>query len=230
MKVRFTLESLKFTSIEELPDAWTSEDFSKLLDNMDYGDTAGMTSAELKEMCWLSLADQEPSDAAEILLNYLFAETLNKGQIENLSHEMIDEKMWEEYADLSTHEKFFNAHQLLYQAFNGTFPKTNAVKFSVKISANPKDLERLESNTEAQLISLLVQGMPENTLINRLFTDQIGSDDFKEAKDIIWQYKKGNIENDGVVYDIISSSYWFHDFKYVETFEAGSTVDTHLIK
>ena len=43
-------------------------------------------------------------------------------QIDNLSNEILEEKLWEEYADLSLHEEFFAVHQLLYDAFEGTAP------------------------------------------------------------------------------------------------------------
>ena len=77
----------------------------------------------------------------------------------------------------------------------------------------------MNKNLEAALIRLLAQGMPENTLIKRLFDDQLNGEEFSDAKDIIWQYTQSKNE-DGITFTIISSTYWFHDFKYVESFEA----------
>ena len=71
-----------------------------------------------------------------IILKYIFDERLNDGQIDNLSNEIRDEKIWEEYADLSLHEEFFNVTQLLYETYNGKFPFPEAVKFEFKVSTN----------------------------------------------------------------------------------------------
>ncbi len=221
MKLQYTIEPVKFQTIEELPQAWNDDDYRKLLDTAEYGDTSDLSSQELKEMCLLSISDNEPDEAAKLVLAYVFGERLNQGQIDNLSHEMETEKVWEEYAELSMHEEFFNATQLLYKAFNGKFPLPEAVRFKMKVtSKEKKGMDIFEEDTEAGLIRLLVQGMPENTLINRLFDEELKGGDFKDAKDIIWQYTKESSEDNGHVFEIISSTYWFNDLKYAETFEA----------
>ncbi|TFG75992.1 MAG: hypothetical protein E4H26_05235 [Flavobacteriales bacterium] len=227
MKLNFTIAPVKFAIITVLPNSWQNEDYLKLLELMEYGDTTDLTDAEVKEICLLSLADSEPEAAAKIVLAYLFGSRLKSGQIENLSHEMIDEKMWEEYAELSLHELFFNATQLLYEAFNGTFPHPEAAGFKVKISPKEKMAQSVfDKNTEIALIRLLVQGMPQNTLINRLFEDQMQEGAFEDAKDIIWQYKM-ELEDDGsMVFEIISSLYWFHDFKYADTYTAALNIES----
>ena len=91
------------------------------------------------------------------------------------------------------------------------------IEFAAK---NPKSIAVFESDIEANLIRLITSGMPENTLIKRLFDDQLNGEDFPDAKDIIWQYKKTATEGDKLVFEIISSTYWFHDFKYIESYEA----------
>lgn len=221
MKLQYTIALVKFETIEELPGAWKDDDYKKLLDGMEYGDASDLSSQELKEMCMLSLADNEPNEAASAVLRHIFGERLNPGQIDNLSHEMIDEKVWEEYAELSMHEEFFNATQLLYKAFNGKFPHPEAVRIKLKMTSKEKiGLEIIKEDTEAALIRLLVQGMPENTLINRLFDVELKGSEFKDAKDIIWQFTQETAEDDSQVFEIISSTYWFRDLKFAETFEA----------
>ncbi len=221
MKLKYTIEPIKFRIIEELPNAWNDGDYKKLLDTAEYGDTSDLSSEELKEMCLLSLSDNEPDEAAKLVLAYIFGERLNQGQIDNLSHEMETEKVWEEYAELSMHEEFFNATQLLYKAYNGKFPHPEAVCFKMKVSSKEKQgMDIFEKDTETGLIRLLVQGMAENTLINRLFDEELKGGDFKDAKDIIWQFTQESTEGNGRIFEIISSTYWFNDLKYAETFEA----------
>lgn len=227
MKTKFNVEVLKFSTIQELPGAWTNEDYKALLDVMEFGDTSEIQESDLKEMAMMSITDNEPDEAAKIILKYIFKDRLNDGQKDNLSHEMIDEKIWEEYADLSMHEEFFNAGQFLYKAYNGKFPSPDAVQFQVKVTGkNAHDLELFDKNTETPLLRLLVKGMPDNTLINRLFKDKIEGEDFDEAKDIIWQLKKLKNDSTTITFEIISSNYWFHDLKFVESFEGETRVDT----
>ncbi|MGB7395255.1 MAG: hypothetical protein WA913_12755 [Pricia sp.] len=226
MKLHYTLIPMEFKTIEELPLAWNDEDYKKLLDEMDYGDTSDLSPQELQEMCLLSLADNEPDEAASIVLQNIFGERLNQGQIDNLSHEMIDEKVWEEYAELSMHEEFFNATQLLYKAFNGKFPHPEAVRFKIKVSAKEKvGMDVFKEDTETALIRLFVQGMPENTLINRLFDEELKAGEFKDAKDIIWQHSQETDGENSLTFEIISSTYWFQDLKYTEEFEAVMEIE-----
>ena len=221
MKSLFNIKLLEFKTIDELPEAWTINDYKALLNAMEYGDISDIKDEEIQEMCLMYLSDNETEDAASIILDYVFNERLNAGQKENLSHEMLDEKVWEEYADISLHEAFFNVHQILYKAYNGKFPHPEAVSFQFEVSAkNSHILNMLNENTEASILRLLVQGMPENTLINRLYDEQLEAGPFEEAKDIIWQIKKQPSASNNFVYSIISSSYWFKDLKYAEVYEA----------
>ena len=221
MKTTFNIELLKFSTIYELPNGWNSLNYKELLEAMDYGDASDLAENELKEMCLMSLSDNEPEEAAKIVLEYVFKDRFNAGQINNLSHEMLDESMWEEYADLAEHEEFFNVHQLLYQAYNGKFPYPEAVQFKIQITTkNKENLEIFDENSEPLIIRLLAQGMPENTIINRLFSENLKGGQFKEAKDIIWQLKKEKSTENSIVFEIVSSEYWFKDLKYVNGFDA----------
>ena len=134
MKNSFKVECLSFQTIQELPDSWDEQKYKGLLEVMEYSDISEIPSEELKEMCLMSLSDFDPDEAAKIVMEYVFKDKLTKGQIENLSNEMLDEKIWEEYADLSLHEEFFNVNQLLYEAYDGKFPRPNAVKFHINVT------------------------------------------------------------------------------------------------
>jgi hypothetical protein len=114
----------------------------------------------------------------------------------------------------------------LYLAFDGKFPYPEAATFEVKITAYEiKGLSVFKDYPETSLIRLLVAGMPENTLINRLFDEQIESGEFKDAKDIIWQCTVEQNNGLELVVKIISSMYWFHDFKSVSSYQAQLEMD-----
>jgi hypothetical protein len=220
MKIKYHVSCPEFKTIKELQGFWTNQKYKDILDLLDFPDVESIEQNELKDMCYMALTDNEPEESAKIVLEYIFKDKLNDGQISNLSHEIVSEKLWEEYADLSLHEDFYNVTQLLYDAYNGKFPNPNAVRFTVNVKANKaEDLDVFSKDLEASLIRLLAQGMPENTLLKRLFEDQLNGEDFIDAKDIIWQYTQTKNDNE-ITFTLLSSTYWFLDFKYVDSFEA----------
>ena len=85
MKPSFDIRVRSLSVLQELPAAWTDQHFSRLLERLEYGDTAGMTSEELREMCLLSLQELEPEEAAVHVLEESVGERLRKGQIQELS-------------------------------------------------------------------------------------------------------------------------------------------------
>lgn len=84
--------------------------------------------------------------------------------------------------------------------------------------------------TEAAIIRLLVQGMPEHTLIKRLFTEQLSSESFEEAENIIWQMNTEIQSDDSVLVTAISSKYFFLDLKYTESFEGKTHNDAEIVE
>ncbi|TVZ28376.1 hypothetical protein JM83_3501 [Gillisia sp. Hel_I_86] len=229
MDTLYKVEIQNFETILKLPNYWDKQKYKELLEVLEYGDTAEIPDAELKDMCYMAIADNEPGEAAKLVLGYVFHDRLNSGQIDNLSNEIQEEKMWEEYAEIGYHEDFFNTGQILYEAFNGKFPLPEAVEFEVKITSDKlQDLLVDDKISEAALIRLLAHGMPENTLINRLFTEQLSSESFVEAENIIWQMKTEVQSDNSALVTVISSKYFFQDLKYVESFEATTHNDEEV--
>ncbi len=217
----FTVERLSFQHLSELPNAWQAADYKALLAKVDYDNPEAIAPAELKEMCQMALTDQEPAEAASLVLNYLFADQLKEGQIDQLAHQLQTEKLWEENPNFELHKGFFNATQLLYEAYNGKFPHPQAVEFKVKITAaDPADLTVFDQEPAAALLRLLAPGLSDRALLHRLFGTQLAGGDFAEATHILWQLTPSEKTADSVVYDIISSDYWLEDFKFADTYEA----------
>ncbi|GAB3638632.1 hypothetical protein GCM10027422_42220 [Hymenobacter arcticus] len=218
----FTVERLSFQHLSELPNAWQNADYLALLQQLDYDNPEALAPAELKEMCQMAITDLEPAAAAEAVLTYLFADELKDGQIEQLAHQMETEKLWEENPKLELHEGFFNATQLLYDAYNGKFPHPQAVEFKVKITAaDPADLATLDTEPALPLLRLLAPGLSDSALLHRLFGDQLAGGEFPEAPSILWQITPSDKTAGSVVFDVISSDYWMEDFKYADTYEAS---------
>jgi|SRR6476661_3407025 len=222
----FTVERLSFQHLAELPAAWQPADYLALLTELNYDNPAGIAPAELKEMCQMALTDLEPAAAAQRVLEYLFAGQLAPGQIEQLAHQMQTEKLWEENPRLELHEGFFNATQLLHEAYNGKFPHSQAVQFRVKVTAAaPADLAVFDHDAAAPLLRLLAAGMSDRALLHRLFSEQLAGPAFAEAPFILWQHTPTDKTADSIVFDVIGSDYWLEDFKYADTYAAATHAD-----
>ncbi|UOQ55252.1 hypothetical protein [Hymenobacter cellulosivorans] len=222
----FTVERLSFETLSALPDSWTNQDYRELLLLLDFEEAGEIEPAELKAMCLMALTDLEPTEAAQLVLTYLFADQLTPGQVENLAHQMLTEKLWEENPQLHQHEGFFKATQLLYEAYNGKFPRAEAVRFQVQFTAaEADDLTLFAHQPEAPLLRLLAPGMPDNTLLKRLFGDQLAGTSFPEAPFIIWQLRTIRQEATTLVLEVVGSAYWLDDFKYADTYEAFTQAD-----
>jgi len=210
--MKYTVKINSVKTIEELEDAWTNADFIELLKRFDYEDAGKINQNELKDYLFMAIADFEPTDAAAILLDYKFSEVLNEGQIVNLSHEMLREKVSENYSDIYIHKVLFSVNQLLFKAYNGKFPncKANIVEFEMK--AEQDDETEI---TKELVLKAFGTGLSDSNLIIRLFKDPLdGNVPFPEAEGIIWNLQsKGNSQ-----YSMTTSEKWLTktDFENLE--------------
>ena len=228
----FTVERLSFDTLTELPHSWQAADYRALLTQLNFDNPNALPEAELKEMCQMGLTDLEPRSAAVAVLTYLFPEELTVGQVENLAHQMLTECLWEENPDLPLHRGFYQATQLLHEAFNGTFPSVKAVEFQVKCTAQsaadlavfgPDAGER--ATAAAPLLRLLAVGLPDNALLNRLYSDRLADDKFAEAASILWELRSVEKTAESVTFDVVSSAYWLEDFQDADTYTAPTHAD-----
>ena len=175
MQTEFRVTVRSFSNLLETEGARTTEHYAALLDAMDYGDRSGLNDDELREMCIMSLQDLEPTEAAYVVLKHDMGDVLRDGQARNLASEMLDEKLWEEYADSSLHERMFNAGSLLYEAFPRSFPKPDAVQVELEVvAANQAARELLvPSPNESFLVRLLADGMEGNAVLHRLYGKEL---------------------------------------------------------
>ncbi|WP_194767109.1 hypothetical protein [Tamlana sp. I1] len=196
MKYHITINSIK--TVEELKDAWSHEDFIKLLDELDFPDANKSNPDELKDLLFMAISDFEPEEAAAILLKYKFSEKLSANQIDQVSHEMLLDKISEEYPDISFHHQLFNINQLLFKAYNGRFPNTKASIIEFEITPN-KDV------TKDAVLKAFSASLSSHNVIKRLFENQLkGKEAFDEAEHIIWDLKPTS-ENG---YVLTTSEYW----------------------
>ena len=80
----------------------------------------------------------------KLSLAYKLGQELNEGQIEQISHNMLIDKVCEEYPEIHMQGRLFHVNQLLFKAYNGKFP--NAKASVVHFSMAPTDGEAKELN------------------------------------------------------------------------------------
>ncbi|WP_369753111.1 hypothetical protein [Flavobacterium sp. WC2409] len=195
----------RIDTVNEVEGYWSDEDFIQLLEKFNFPDAATAEKKNLPELLEMAISDYEPNEAAEIVLAYKLSEELNEGQIEQISHNMLIDKVCEEYPEIHLQGTLFHINQLLFKAYNGKFP--NAKASVVHFSMTPVDGEVKELTAE-NVLKLLNNGLSDRNLIKRLFDDQMSKNiPFPEAEGIIWEL---NTE-DNVNYSLVTSENWINN-------------------
>jgi len=180
----------------------------------------------LKEMCLMSLNDFDHHESAKFLLAHIFKDEMTEGKLEQLSHQMIEAKLWEEHANPAYHTSLFNAYGLLRKAYNGIFKEPTGVKFTMKIKAKDKDSSEIfDRSLHAVMVRLLAQGLDETAILNRLYDEQMSGESFPDAKNILWILKEISIKEKERRYEITSSDLWFGELEEGMSFEAKAHAD-----
>ncbi|QNK78966.1 hypothetical protein H7F37_07825 [Winogradskyella sp. PAMC22761] len=206
MKYHIIINSVK--TVEKLKNAWSTEDYRTLLEKFGLEDTSNATEQELLEFLTMAISDFEPNEAAAIVLEYKLSEQLNENQIDQLSHEMLLDKISEEYPDISLHHQLYNINQLLHKAYNGTFPNTKATVIEFEITPN-------EDITKEVILKSFEKTLANNNVIKRLFSSQLaGKESFDESESIIWDLTATGKNS----YILTTSEYWMSrdEFKDAE--------------
>lgn len=228
MQKNFTVSILSFKKISKIENSWVAGDYKALLDMMgiEEDDLKGMPLEELREMCKMSLSDFEAHESANFLMHHIFKDAVTDGKIDQLCHQMAEEKMWELYPDLFFHRALFTAYALLREAYNGIFPKPTGLQIRIKITATSKeDLAIFDDSLSPSLVRLLATGMSSDAILNRLYEDQLSGTDFLDAENILWDLKELSRDDLNLEYELISSEFWLLGLEDIETFEGKTHPD-----
>ena len=182
MNYQIVIENID--TVNEVEGYWSDEDLVVLLQKFNYPDGATAEKSSLPELLEMAISDYEPNEAAQIVLEYKLGDELSAGQIEQISNNMLIDKVCEEYPEIHMQGRLFHVNQLLFKAYNGKFPnaKASVVHFSMK----PTDGE-VQKLTAENILKLLNNGLSDRNLIKRLFENQMSQNiPFPEAESIIW--------------------------------------------
>jgi hypothetical protein len=214
--MKFSIKIKDVTTVEEISNYLQKQDYINLLEGFDFPDAKTVKPENLKEMLFMAITDFEPNKAAEIVLTYKLSDRLNEGQIQQISNDMLLDKVSEEYPEMDLHFDLFNINQLLFKAFNGKFPNTKAT--IVDFSMDPLDGFEDEITKEIVLKSFS-NGISDGNIIKRLFEEQMTTDKhFEEAESILWVLKKIDAAN----FTLTTSEYWLTKEDFVSSEFEGS--------
>ena len=196
----------RIDTVNEVEGYWSDEDLIQLLDRFNYPDGATAEKKNLPELLEMAISDFEPHEAAEIVLSYKFPEELNEGQIQQIAHNMLIDKVCEEYPEIHMQGRLFHVNQLLFKAYNGKFP--NAKASIVHFSATPVEGEITKILTKENVLKLVNNGLSDRNLIKRLFDEQMTQNiSFPEAEGIVWDLNT----NDNLNYSLVTSENWINN-------------------
>lgn len=191
-------------TVNEVEGYWSDEDLIALLEKFNYPDGATADKSSLPELLEMAISDYEPNEAAQIVLEYKLGDQLTEGQIEQISNNMLIDKVCEEYPEIHMQGTLFHVNQLLFKAYNGKFP--NAKASIVHFSMTPTEGEAQKLTAE-NVLKLLNNGLSDRNLIKRLFENQISQNiPFPEAESIIWELTT----EDNINYNLVTSENWIN--------------------
>ncbi len=221
MHPKFTVTPEISSGLSEIPGDWTTRDYAEILRLTDYGEIRDLSDTDLRDMALMSLSDLPKNESAELLMNYVFPEgELTPGQVQNASHEMDTEKLWEEYPEPPRHRNFFRVGSLLYLAYNGGFPKPDARQLTVRVKpAGAEGKALLSRPAPALVLRLLAVGMDGHALLHRLYEDELKGEEFEAAEHIVWSVRSTPREDGTFTLDVLSSDYW------LEAYDPGMTYE-----
>ena len=191
-------------TVNEVEGYWSDEDLVVLLQKFNYPDGATAEKSSLPELLEMAISDYIPNEAAQIVLEYKLGDELSAGQIEQISNNMLIDKVCEEYPEIHMQGRLFHVNQLLFKAYNGKFP--NAKASVVHFSMTPTDGE-VQKLTAENILKLLNNGLSDRNLIKRLFANQMSQNiPFPEAESIIWKLTT----KDDINYNLVTSENWIN--------------------
>ncbi|PPK85681.1 hypothetical protein CLV84_2584 [Neolewinella xylanilytica] len=226
MQTTFSVTSVSSEPLAQLPGDWTTNDFRQILALTDYGEVGDLSDKEIGEMAYLSLADLPKSEAAELLISYVFPEgSLTAGQIKNSSHEIDTERLWEEYPEPRHHRNFYRVGSLLYAAYNGGHPKPDGRRLVVNVTTTKAGAPLLADPDPALVLRLLAPAMDAHALLHRLYEDELKGDAFPSAPYLLYRITSRQTAENSFELTIDSTDYWLADYRPAGTYEVTAAPD-----
>lgn len=192
--MKYKIEIGNVQTVDEITEYWTKEDYIQLLAMFDYPDAEDTGRDSLRELLFMAISDFDPAEAARVVLKYKLGEHLSEGQIDQISNDMLNDKVCEEYPEMELQQDLFHVNQLLFKAYNGTFPSSSAT--IIKCVIKPLDKDNDIALSKEMVLRLFNEGLSDRNIVKRLFEEQMqGKTNFSEAENIIWIFESSDKNN-----------------------------------
>lgn len=230
MKNQFHVNVLELKKIYDLPSSWCDDDYRQLMVKLEVEDIDEMSSGDLLEFLFMALQDIDVEEAADLVLSHKLQQSITAGARQNIVQDFINgERPWEEVADITLHSRIFAAAVLLNKAIPKAVSRPDMMQLKLQLQAkNIESKELLNEPPQAAFVTrLLADGMDENSILERLFDEQLAAYDFPEAEGIIWQAEFSEFTSDGgsAILTIYSSAHWLDSIEGVAAFESTAYED-----
>ncbi|MFT5233446.1 MAG: hypothetical protein ACI9UK_001283 [Candidatus Krumholzibacteriia bacterium] len=232
MKPLFNVSVSSLKEINDMPGTWEDDDYRKLLEQLEVDDIEELSDSDLLDVVLMALQDMKPIDAADAVLIYKLQDSITAGARQVIVQDFVeDQHPWEEASDISLHARIFAAAVLSQKAFPAKFSKPDMMKLVLQVTAIEPEAESLlaKSPEPAFVTRMLVDGMDENSILGRLFEDQLLSQSFPEADGIVWQAEFSDQTSEALPsanLTIYSCKHWLKAMKSVSAFQSSAYNDT----
>lgn len=233
-KPLFNVSVSSVQKIHDMPGTWTDDDYRHLLTQLEVDELDDVNSDDLLDMTLMALQDMEAEDAADAVLAHQLGGRISAGARRNIVEDLIaEQRPWEEVSDIKLHASIFAAAVLLQKAFPTSYPKPDMLRVVLDInSANSEAAKLLFKKPEAAFVArMLADAMSENSILERLFDEQLLAHCFPEATGIIWQAEfsdqvQGTITSTRLT--IYSSKHWLNAMESISEFQSNAYNDSNL--
>lgn len=229
--MKFLVTVVGLVKVHDLPNSWSDQEYLDLLNQLEVEDLDNLAGNDLLEILLMALQDLEPEEAADLVLAHKLQKRISPGSRQNIVQDFLEgQRPWEEFADTQLHPDIFRAAVLLNKALPKLIEKPDIRQLTLQVKAlRPEARRYFEKPPEAAFVArMLADGMNENSILERLYDEQLYSHSFPEADGIIWQAEfteQSSAENSPVNLVIYSSVHWLDAMKSVDEFTSNAYND-----
>lgn len=227
----FDISVVGLEKVFDMPGIWTDKDYHRLASQFEVEDIDDISGADLLEMLLMALQDLEPREAADAVLAYKLQTSAKPGVRQNIVQDLIEgQRPWEEAADIKLHAPVFAAAVLLQKALPKLFSKPDILRLTMQVSGLTPEANNILSNPpEAAFVTrVLADAMNENSILERLFDEQLASNSFPAAESIIWKadFSGQSLgQRSSAVLTVYSSDHWLGAMEEISEFQSDAYND-----
>jgi len=220
------------SKVFDLPASWSDGDYRELLTQLEVEDVADLAGHDLQEILLMALQDLEPEDAIDLVLAHKLQKRISAGSRQNIVQDLLEgQRPWEEFADIRLHADIFTAAVLLHRAIPKRVEKPDIMQLTLQLKALKPEAGRiLERAPEAAFVArMLADGLDEDSVLERLFDEQLYSHSFPEAEGVIWKSEFSDLSSppgSAATLTIYSSKHWLEAMKTVDKFKSTAYNDS----